>query len=390
MTVSSCAPARMLFLLSNDFGELSNALYVLSSQPFAREATLLLPPRIYRGNEQCIPGQVRQYSTLPDILGAVDDIAPDIVFLFSGYLFTINELFDLDEFTALIEALHARECVLVTSDPFLGALSVPHVAADFTRVHPPFEQVSRLLASAPHLYPSPCPGLSERISHVSVFNAELAERVDVDGQDRMWEFLDVAAPEDRLPIWLFVISSEDHWIQVGKHGESGFAAHLIGLFESARLQGKQAVLVAPSACVAGIIQHHPADHGAVLRSFCSHRDFTALMKSAESAFYWNIFSNSLILRLSAGRPAFFFDVGHLVRNHSWLYKAAVDNYFLGWQPVCLDQQQALTTEVLRMVSAVEEPMVARVRDHLRSSPSPSQAVASLLGRVLDDPKEVTS
>ena len=114
------------------------------------------------------------------------------------------------------------------------------------------------------------------------------------------------------------------------------------------------------------------------------------MKSAESAFYWNIFSNSLILRLSAGRPAFFFDVGHLVRNHSWLYKAAVDNYFLGWQPVCLDQQQALTTEVLRMVSAVEEPMVARVRDHLRSSPSPSQAVASLLGRVLDDPKEVTS
>ena len=119
--------------------------------------------------------------------------------------------------------------------------------------------------------------------------------------------------------------------------------------------------------------------GVVLSNFCSHKLFTALLLDAEYAFYWNMFSNSLLARLCNGLPIFFFDIGHLDLTPG-LLKLAVRHYFRGWQPVCLDQRQELAIPILRILDSVSQDPRNRVREHLRSSPSPEQVIASILGR----------
>ena len=86
--------AKLLFVLSNDHGELSNAMYLVTGGAF--ETVLLMPERLFALNTSGLPGRAFRYGSVQDVIGCVDREAPDIVFLFSGYLYGINNLFDVD------------------------------------------------------------------------------------------------------------------------------------------------------------------------------------------------------------------------------------------------------------------------------------------------------
>src|ERR1700722_18921816 len=94
---------KLLFVISNDYGELSTALDFLAGQPF--DAELLLPERLFRVHSASLPVARRAYNSPADILSAVAEKSPDVVFLFSGYLYAINGLFTVDGVRQLVEAL---------------------------------------------------------------------------------------------------------------------------------------------------------------------------------------------------------------------------------------------------------------------------------------------
>lgn len=358
--------ARLLFVISGDYGELSNALYLLAGQPFADRATVALTERLYESNAGTLPCATRQYTSVEDLLQLVDETQPAVVFLFSGYLFSFSSPVTIDGLERLVAHLHQRGIRIVTSDPFLGGLGRPDSATWLGNLHPPFVKAHELLKDTVHFYPVPCERLASAVTAISVFNPRSDDTVP--------------HPGISTPFWLFVLSNQEYGIQTEKHGAAEFVADVARRLADAARLGKQPVLIGPAALVDSVRSRDETPGNAVLVSFCRHDLFTWLAVNAEHAFYWNLFSNSIVLRFGNARPTFFFDVGHLGRQ-PWLYELAVENYFLGWRPVCLDHRQPLTPLLLNMWTGLYREQVARVSEHFRRSPSAASVVEGLLAPV---------
>ncbi|HUE15995.1 MAG TPA: hypothetical protein VMR25_17620, partial [Planctomycetaceae bacterium] len=147
---------QLLFVVSNDYGELSTALDFLAGQPF--DAQILMPDCLYRANGESLPVSCRAYNSLADILSVVTTQSPDVVFLFSGYLYAVNGLLSLDAVRQLVETLRSATRDVVTSDPFLGQLFRLDPST-FSDHHPArrqlvehFAQVVPILEGVKHLY----------------------------------------------------------------------------------------------------------------------------------------------------------------------------------------------------------------------------------------------
>src|SRR5579871_2291201 len=107
--------ARLLFVLSEDFGELANALYLVRGQEL--DPLLLLPGRLFALHQGRLDVRTRAYSTAGDVLAAADQAKPDLVFLFCGYLYVSDGILAVEGLESLVHELCARGCRLATSDP---------------------------------------------------------------------------------------------------------------------------------------------------------------------------------------------------------------------------------------------------------------------------------
>jgi hypothetical protein len=359
------APARLFFIVSRDYGELSNALFVVKGRTLADRATLMVPPSMYATSREALPRRIWPYDTLQDLLDAIDAAGPDVVFLFSGYLYSINGLLSADEIARLLAFLRPRVRHVVTSDPFLGALFREDGSALLSRFHAPFRATHELLQDLIHFYPASCRGLlggrAER--SVSTFNPWFIRAGGLES---------VADPAD--PFWLFVISREDFELQCRTRGEARFVSALVDRLGDARRLGRWPVFVGPRAAVSALHATGRPDFTAL--SFCPYDLFVYLLQRAEHVFYWNILSNSAIIRFGSGLPAFFFHTGHLAQI-SLLSDAAVDNILLGWRPVCLDLEQPLTPPLLKLLEALYSRELEAVTAHVRSAPSPEAMLAEI-------------
>jgi hypothetical protein len=316
-----------------------------------------------------------------DILAVVDRERPDAVLLFSGYLYTVNAIFDVEELAKLVAALRERKLPIATTDPFLGVLASLDDRT-FSDAHPRkawlmehFGHVARIFRDVPHVdlvetgrIPGPerlaffNPAVLVTDERLAGMRALLAERLPI---------------ADR-PRWVFVLSNEDYGVQLGRVGAGSFDARLRARLADAARAGRQPVLVAPDRCVehfqrAGI-------ETLLLLPFAPFNVFMALLLDAEYAFYWNVFSNSFPARAINRRPVLFFDRGHMEQAIPALYTAGVARYFAGVEPPCLDlaaplELPSLDTAWTALLSSMR---VAETR--FRSAPPPETLVARLLAR----------
>jgi hypothetical protein len=374
------AEPRLLFLLSNDYGELSNALYLLRGSQL--DATLLLPERLFEANAGSAGIAAQRYRTMEDVLGALDRARPDLVLLFSAYLYAINGILEVSQLEALLFELARRRIAVATSDPFLGLAAATGVSP-FSERHPQqrwltqhFEQVSDLLRDVTHVYLVPAGGLAPP-RKASFFNplgfgnplateqrsARLVERMGADATRRRW---------------LFVLAAEDYGAQVARLGRENFEALLWQRLQDAAHAGCQPVLIAPPPCAETLARSAQAVPGLLLTSFCGHDVFTDLLLEAEYAFYWNVLSNSLLARMATGAPVLFFDRGHLAQAMPPLLELGLKTYFPGAQLALLDQRQPLTTETLERLAAQQVRTLADAIGNLKRSPTPRQLVDRLL------------
>jgi hypothetical protein len=391
MTIDSAHNAKLLFVLSNDYGELSNALYLVKGQGF--QTTLLMPQRLFAINQGTLTIPAYPYTSPLDVLDAVSRESPDIVFLFSGYLYAINNLFGgLDAVVRLIQDLRAGPRRIVTSDPFLGILgqlgpttfSDNHPLRHWLLEH--FRRVVPMLEGVTHLYLVPPNELAVPRS-VSFFNANVIE--DGPGLDAWRSKAALLHPNPSPPArggqeggvarkrWLFVLSLEDYGKQTAQLGRARFDSILLRKLQEAIRASRQAVLVAPKECIESVARIGPLGD-ALLLHFCGYEKFQAFLFDAEYVFYWNLFSNSIMPRVVNRLPVFLFDQGHLAHAIPALLEAAIRHYYVSAKLPYLDQQRDLAEEKLTSMAALQQIDLEPARAHFHASQNPVEMVQLLL------------
>jgi hypothetical protein len=374
------AEPKLLFVLSNDYGELSNALYVLRGAGL--DALLLLPERLFDANRDTLRVPARRYTSPADVVAAVDREQADVVFLFSAYLYAINGIFDLGAVEALLGELRRRRLCLVTSDPFLGLL-LEHRGVLFNDRHPQqqalaahFARVAAQLTDVTHLYLTPADDLAGA-RKVALFNPQIIS--DAASTQRRGPRLAARVGIDlRRPRWLFVLGSEDYGAQIARLGRESFDAVLLSRLEDAAQAGRQPALIAPQPCIDALASSGRTVGGLIPLSFCGYDLFVDLLLEAEYVFYWNVLSNSLLARLANRLPALFFDRGHLAHVMPALLDRGIETYFAGAELTLLDQRHRLTVDALAALAAEQELSLETAFDNLRRSPTPRELVEQLM------------
>ncbi|MGE0449031.1 MAG: hypothetical protein AB7Q29_05540 [Vicinamibacterales bacterium] len=360
------ADARLLFVLSGDYGELSSALHLLHDQPLAKNALMLAPPHIASANAGALPCRLHPYRTPRDVVSALEEWQPDIAMLFSGYLYGMSTMFEASVTTAgvaeLLQEVIRRAPRVVTSDPFHGLLFDPEMASRLCERAESLRVARDLLSGVAHFYPVRCDGLAAGAKDRAVwaFNPAL-----------------VRSTPAADPFWLFVLSSTDYLLRVAELGEAPFVDRVCQRLLDAAAAGRHPVFIAPESCGAGVRARLGERDDVTILSSCPHGRFTELLLDAEYVFYWNMLSHSTVLRYGNSRPVFFFDQGHMCVFRP-AYDTAVENYFLGWRPVFLDDRQPLRPSLLRIVDRFSSAERGAIGEHLRSGPTPVEMVAALL------------
>jgi hypothetical protein len=357
---TDAAPAaqkpRLLVLVSRDHGELTNALSFAGAG--GCDALLMLPPALYAQNAAELGTLVRGYDGLADILDAIEERRPDLVVLFSGYLLAINQLLPLPALAQLLQTLERRGIPVATSDPFMGLLT-PGQPSPFAASHPlkdwldgHFARVGRLLGALPHLYSGP-PQRFPGTRKLAFFHPQ------VPGAG---------------PVWLFVLAGEDYAIQAGRLGADGFHRLVGERIRDAARCGARAVLIAPQACVDGV---RSTGAPAIGLACCGRALFSDLIVGAEQAFYWNMVSNSLLLRLAHALPIVFFDYGHLIGAAPPLFELGRAAFLNNGALAPIDARVPLDAAVLA-AAATGAPERERAAATLHALPRPGAVIEALL------------
>jgi tetratricopeptide (TPR) repeat protein len=411
------AGPRLLFVLDNDFGELATVKFFVLGQELAGRSTLLLPERLYVHNVDAFPGRTRQYGSVDDVLQVVDREQPDIVFLCSGYLFWDHLAFTTEDLGRLVDQLQGRGCRVVTTDPFLGRLSTqdPRTLISFElpmehalrlvaqkygqavaddpetvkkvemsrraaeeRTWTAYTQSERILRDKYHLYPSFCDVAEHDRAETDVRNIAFFN-------DRLLRPAPAPQEETAKPHWLFILASTDCDIQTTYEG-GVFADGVARKLVETRAAGRHPILIGPRAFIDQLMTRMSTADGIDILAQCPFTQFYSLLLSAEHAFYWNVLSHSLLIRLYNRLPIVAFDRGHLVRSAPAIYDRIVGWYYQGWEPPLRDHREPLTQETVEGWAAEYRQQSARLVQRYRRAPSPEQMIADLMGR----PISVTS
>jgi hypothetical protein len=372
------AERRVLIVVSDDFGELSNAVWLLLGSRFRAE--LLVPERMRAINEDVLPIPAQTYESVEDVLDAAERLRPEVVFLLSGYLYAVNGIFDTDGVRRLVVALRALGCCVATSDPFLGLMapgaSVQPRDVTQQRLVEAVRAAGDALGALWHVYPV-MPRGERPQRRIAYFNP----RMQVSAADRaaMRNGLTLHLPLDaQRPHWLFVLAAQDHLAQGSTLGADAFHAMLAQRLHDAQRSGRQAVLVAPQACTDALRAYEREIADALLLPFCSHGTFLGLLLTAEHAFYWNVLANSVPSRLVNGLPVFFFDTGHMVHALPELLEPALTSYYPNARLPLLDLDKSMTADGLLPHARDELASMADAVRLLRAGPDPERMVETLL------------
>ncbi len=376
--------ARLLFVIALSYGEMGSAMHILNGQLFQHPPTILLPPTVYTNNKFGLPGKVHKYTSIRDVIKQVETGRPDIVFLNSGYLFAIKKTFSLDQLTELTRFLNKRGCRVVTTDPFLGL--IPHLTPEDLSDHMPAREwffysvthACRHFQTTLHYYPYPLeasdfqpayPCVSCRNRKLELTPAQLeTNSLRVRGRSRA----------EVKPQWLFVLAGSDFYVQCIQHSPQGFGDLLVTKIRETLRADRHAVVLAPDGCIEYLSEQLQQEAGITLLPHCSYSLFFALQMEAEYAFYWNIFSNSLMLRGINGLPTFFFDKGHMNYGISSLYEVGLVRYYRGWEPRYLRIGEEILPDQLALYAEEYRQAIKQLLLPIQDLPSPHQMLDQIL------------
>lgn len=400
MTNSTSPPRRLLFVIDEDFGALGTVMYLLHRQPLAAHATLLLPRQAYELHGSRLPVASRPYQSVKDILEIVEKVSPDVVCLFSGYLFISQGLLGLRDLRMLVRTLRRRGCGVATSDPYVGTFRhFPDVEFPIgpgalrrhlkgltrflnrMRVERRVRAVANILEGLPHMYPVPVdpPEGGAGPRRISFFNPRYL-RSEAELRENSASVSALSTESAGVPRWLFVIARFDLEFQQRKYGRQGFVDLVAGKIREALDNGRHATFIGPAEVVEGLSRQFARQSGVSLLGYCPFVEFEQRLLDAEAVFYWQLFSTSSFLRLWHGLPVFFFDRGHAARLMEPLYQESMKLYYMGGSPIHLDVEAPLDAGKLEVSGHAYRQWAQDSRERLARLPSPAQMIETIVGR----------
>lgn len=406
---SASEGSRVLFILDNDFGELTTVLYLVLGQQTFRNARILVSPRLYDSNHDALPGRLDVWHSAEELTAVLGCFEPRVVVFASAYLLPVHGLLSAEQLGELCEQARRLGALVVTADPFLGLISqwssrglqelisidIPKDASHElvalkkmgdALLHSALGAAEKVLRTVPHLYPSftdmsglePAEGDQRNLCF---FNNALLLPPGLAAAGADPRSGDLGAGDD-IPHWMFLISLVDYQSRSMFVGSLEFArtvAHLLA--QTARL-GRRAIFLGPSELIDLIRLVQPADDRIQLLSFCSFRRAMSLLLTAEYSFYWNLVSHSILMQLWNGRPVILLDPGHLVRAIPEIYPRILAWYYQGWEPPFLDPQADLSLASLQEAVGPHASRREDIMARFRRAPSPTELLDALVGHRL--------
>jgi hypothetical protein len=380
---------KLMFVLAAAFGELFNAMYMVVGCSF-RTAFAMREPW-YSLNRASLPGPSYRIDDLASLLAAIDQENPDLVCLFSAYLYPDDRIVDFGDLDRLVKYLNGRGTKTVTSDPFLGLISrlppfdlespVGQIVglpmrligeAVFGSRFTYFVRARYILKDLPHVY---IVDPDERgIKALPFYNPNIRSYAS----DSVAARQAATASLPAQPYWLFVLGASDYYPQIKREGADHFHASLARKLLDAMQEGRRAALIAPSPCIAAL-QRDASLKECIFVDNSQYDRFMAILLGAEYVFYWNIFSASVIARLLNRLPTFFFAVGHIADENQQIFEKGMSCYYRGGRPTHLHPAERLTAALLSgLAHAQEEQLFEPFYNNVRQLPTPEMLVRNVL------------
>ena len=360
---------RILIVVSSNFGDLGAAMYMFEGTGIS--AQLLLPARLHQQNSQLAPHKVSAYSGAAQLLEKIRDYQPQLLLLITG----LNSLLSMVDLQLILQQARSMGIPVAGTDPLLGeTLSEENFhPLDWTKET--FQRVAAMqicLRDVHRLYMSPVP--ASHFSH-SFFNPGAV--IPKAQKNALLVDLQQGPLNLASPHWLFMISSVDYQLQCALYGRLVFDDMLLEKMQQSLGAKRQPVLLAPPEACQSLRGRVPGN--VVLMPFCGYEQFRTLLITAEHVFYWNVMSNSVLVRIANGGSVFFMDAGHLARYMPSIVPLAMQSYYANAQLPMLDPHQVLDAVDLADRAQVQPETFSPARAALQALPSPEAVLVLLCG-----------
>jgi hypothetical protein len=361
---------RILIVVSSDFGDLGTAMYMFEGTGISAE--LLLPARLHQQNSQLAPHKVSAYSGAVQLLEKIRDYQPQLLLLLMA---GVNSLLSMVDLQLILQQTRSMEISVATTDPLLGETLSEEKFHPFGWTKEMFERAAAIqtaLRGVHHLYLSPMQ--CSQLVH-SFFNSRVV--ISKEQKTAMLVNLQQGPLNIASPHWLFVISKTDYQLQCALYGRVTVDGTLLEKIQQSLEAKRQPVLLAPpEACQS---MRGRVSGNVVLMPFCGYEQFRALLITAEHVFYWNVMSNSVLVRIANGGSVFFMDTGHLARYLPSILPLAMQSYYANAQLPMLDPHQVLDADDLADRTRVQPETFSEARAALQALPSTEALLALLCG-----------
>ncbi len=388
----------VLFIIDNDYGELTTILYLISGVNSFSKFKILLSKRIYEHNYNTFPSNVESWSSEEDLLQSLKLFRPDIVMLASGYLIPIHNLLSIEALERVCKSALNQGAKVITADPFLGLLSqwspiglekiisidipiyaskellILKQAAD-KKLHVELSLANTLLRNFPHIYPAYTDMQEIHTYPTDVMNRSFFNENLLIPKEYLSE------PRGSKPHWVFVISEVDFQTQAMHQGVEPFAEIVLNLLIQGADLGRKVIFLGPKSLIDLLYPMTNIERGNKdihLFNFGAYECVMSLLLSAEYCFYWNVVSHTILMQLWNGRPVILFDKGHLARSVPDLYERVIAWYYQGWEPEYVDQHKAISLERLIQIVNSHGTIKEKLMNAYKRAPSPEYLFRSLL------------
>jgi hypothetical protein len=383
----SGSPVKIVAIASRDFGEFAGALYFLRGINPATPPILLTPRGSFEDQDLGPGVNWHTYTSLAELQLMISASQPDVVLLFSGYLLNIGGHLSVLRSLLLLRFLRRRRIPIMTSDPFIGlqirpsSLHFTHVVRSNLRIRVKAIAwliaqliawrtyvIHRALRREAHLYLAPLDSRFVRPGHrmLHYYNPRPQNPLSRS-----------AAGSSHPDFWLFVMSQIDFAMQFEKLGPR-LATAIADRISDARGFGKSVVLIGPAPLLAMLKSHLVEDEHLILEERLPYGTYIERLVEAEYAFFWNYYSYTLIHRVIANRPIFFFDPGHMIAILPALDQAGIASFYRGWRPPLVNLEENFDPALLRMLEEETCISLAKMRDVLMMGADPAELLASVV------------
>ncbi len=387
---------KTLFILDNDYGELTTILYLIQGQSCFSNSKLVLSPRVFQKNRNVLPERVAMWETEEDLENHLTSFQPDVLVLAAGYLIPVHNLLTNEALERICRLATDQNTTVITADPFLGLLSewsskglnniisidIPTDAdenlemmkrrADL-KLHTELAGANAYLKDFHHLYPT-----YTNMEGVDVFRSDEKNRSFFNDQLVIPDELQTPNSADK-PHWVFIISEVDFQTQSMHLGVPKFITIVLELLTQGAKLDRKIIFLGPSSLIEILhASEATAGYDIHLFNFGAYEIVMSLLLTAEYSFYWNVVSHTILIQLWNGRPVILLDKGHLARSIPSLYERVIAWYYQGWEPRYFDQNDPISLEKLADYREEHAKQKAALMKAYRRAPSPENLFKSLI------------